>query len=734
MRQTNSIYPFKLKLPETTDQYSINDFNYNYNAIDTQLQQNPNFKVYKLQPAAQNEARNYGYDLTFTIPEIPVDENDKSLSAGTAVFFKIGQNANILPTYFDLPTDDICALKIRINDSLYYDVYSDWNLVSISNQYSFNKTNFYLVYLERYADPNVANSYKLQWNLYEVPNKYPGDESSSETIIYEDHAVDDVENVIVTVNNNVVSFNWSDPIDYIQNNVTTGKWYGTKLVIKAGSTPLNENDGTVICNNTIRNQYSNYSGNAFTYTLNYDTTYYYRFFPYTDKGIYTAGTYDSVIAARETISTVPSTSSSFTYDGTTKTPVWDNYDTTKMTISGQTSATDAGQYIVSFTPKTGYQWSDGTTRYKNKSWRIQKASRSLYGPTTGTVSGASGTTTTLTYYVSDATANEGFTVRFAGLPSNYSNYFSYSMNIRASGTRHYADITFTSKLTTYNTYSYSLEVCTDATNNYEQARKSLSLTVKNEPPCDLVTWADGTDYQIYQMVRAADQGKLDLNEYWSIGNERTVSLSAIAASGTYGGGSWAVSESHAAQNVVLVLMDKERFIVDTSTNKTDNFVVGQKDCLAETAYLNSDGSKQYWELTDRPSWCSYGYYSAFSTYMKSTFKTFRCSSYAPDKSGNPTLNTSTVRFSLFATKEIYGSVGMGYTVENAFTQMQYYKTASHRYKKLGINGSSNTSWWTRTKVNDDVTIRNAFCYCRADADAMNLGTNNVCGLAPFGVI
>lgn len=50
---------------------------------------------------------------------------------------------------------------------------------------------------------------------------------------------------------------------------------------------------------------------------------------------------------------------------------FDNYDPTKMTISGD-KGTNAGTYTATFTPKLGYSWADGSTGAKTVSWVIEK--------------------------------------------------------------------------------------------------------------------------------------------------------------------------------------------------------------------------------------------------------------------------------------------------------------------------------------------------------------------------
>lgn len=74
---------------------------------------------------------------------------------------------------------------------------------------------------------------------------------------------------------------------------------------------------------------------------------------------------------------IPATSSSFTYNGGTKTPTFTNYDLNKMTLSGDSSGINAGTYTAKFTPKSNYKWSDGTTGIKNVTWTIAKANGTI---------------------------------------------------------------------------------------------------------------------------------------------------------------------------------------------------------------------------------------------------------------------------------------------------------------------------------------------------------------------
>ena len=100
---------------------------------------------------------------------------------------------------------------------------------------------------------------------------------------------------------------------------------------------------------------------------------------------------------RAAISTTPTQSGSLTYTGSAQSPSWSNYDSSKLTIGGTTSGTNAGSYNATFTPTSNYQWSDGGTGAKTVAWKIGKAagSLSLNKTSIATVS-VSGNTVTVT--------------------------------------------------------------------------------------------------------------------------------------------------------------------------------------------------------------------------------------------------------------------------------------------------------------------------------------------------
>ena len=98
---------------------------------------------------------------------------------------------------------------------------------------------------------------------------------------------------------------------------------------------------------------------------------------YTENGV--TKTAEQAISVTRTVVAVPTQSGSLTYTGSAQSPTWSNYDSTKMTLGGATSGTNAGSYNATFTLKDTalYCWPDGTLTAKTVAWSIGKAAGTL---------------------------------------------------------------------------------------------------------------------------------------------------------------------------------------------------------------------------------------------------------------------------------------------------------------------------------------------------------------------
>ena len=257
--------------------------------------------------------------------------------------------------------------------------------------------------------------------------------------------------------------------------------------------------------------------------------------------------------------------------------------------------------------------------------------------------------------------------------------------------------------------------------------------IASETSVKTVTWAGGTDEEIVAMVEAADQGVINLSDYWAVGDIRTVQLSAMSATG--------VGESHAAQQVDLVLMHAGGYDLNAAvaSGRTKcSFVVGLKDSLAEAGYMNSSNTNSgSWNGSARRTWCNNVFRNAIPSTLRAIFKQFK--TVTAQTYNGSTNQTSVDYFALPAAKEVFGgsatSAGSAtsfsnLTEFNALFQFDYYKTTSNRVKKLGKTGAAD-GWWERSPY---CSGSNTFCRVYSGGTASNDRASNTYGLAPFGCI
>lgn len=80
---------------------------------------------------------------------------------------------------------------------------------------------------------------------------------------------------------------------------------------------------------------------------------------------------DAIWVIASILVTVPTQKDIPTYDGTKKTPAWDNFDEEHSTVQ-VTAMTDAGEYEATFSLLSG-MWADSTTAPKTVKWKINRA-------------------------------------------------------------------------------------------------------------------------------------------------------------------------------------------------------------------------------------------------------------------------------------------------------------------------------------------------------------------------
>jgi hypothetical protein len=179
-------------------------------------------------------------------------------------------------------------------------------------------------------------------------------------------------NIVATsTDDGEIALTWTDPAEEIVvDGLVLDRWINTRIQINQEEYPLYNPDDTFI---TTRNTYQTTPLIIEGFELG------------TSYNIHLASTYEknsyawsSLVRVTPYIKVaIPSQSGTLTYTGNTQSPTWINYDSSKMTLSGVTSSTNAGTYTATFTLKKGYCWSDGSTAKKSVNWSIAKAAGSL---------------------------------------------------------------------------------------------------------------------------------------------------------------------------------------------------------------------------------------------------------------------------------------------------------------------------------------------------------------------
>ena len=311
-------------------------------------------------------------------------------------------------------------------------------------------------------------------------------------------------------------------------------------------------------------------------------------------------------------------------------------------------------------------------------------------------------------------------------------------------TRHYTNVG-TTVFSNNGTCSFIVQQSGPYTITCGEAHKDISVTnidVLNKTTISvnllllkIVTFASGTDEEIGKMIKAHYNNKINISDYWSVGDVRIVSLSAMSAS--------TVGESHIKQSVKFVIGG---FDHDQLTNSINNHTKAavtllQMDCLMDTStyYGNRDGSNNTengymssrssneggWNSCGRRGWCNGTYFNAINAPFRSMIKTVNKKTSIGNKSS--TIETTQDRAFLASEIEIFGTTYYSFAGEG--TQYQYYKNAiANRYKDPRWDSSSVSDiYFTRSPVSNSTET---FCVVTSGASANTRSTNSTVGIAP----
>lgn len=272
---------------------------------------------------------------------------------------------------------------------------------------------------------------------------------------------------------------------------------------------------------------------------------------------------------------------------------------------------------------------------------------------------------------------------------------------------------------------------TDGVYNYDAGNRLLG-----EPEdLKIVTFADGTDAEITKMIEAHYAGKINIGDYWAVGDKRTIHHNAMAATG--------VSESHKANDYIYVIIGIEHDDLVTAINgKTKAAITIQTermlyldttteynssyDTSHECGYMNSSNTNSGgWGYCDRHTWCNNVYKKCLPTYIQNMMKQVR--KLTSEGSQSNTIKTSNDYAFLPSEIEIFGSTTHSFAGEGK--QYQYFKNATaNRYKKPRYSSAYvSGQYWTRSPYSSG---NDSFCGVGRGGSANADSASNTGGIDP----
>ena len=273
---------------------------------------------------------------------------------------------------------------------------------------------------------------------------------------------------------------------------------------------------------------------------------------------------------------------------------------------------------------------------------------------------------------------------------------------------------------------------TDGVYNYDAGNRLLG-----EPEEDLkiVTFADGTDAEIARMIKAHYAGKINIGDYWAVGDKRVIHHNAMPATG--------VSESHKANDYAYVIIGIEHDDLVTAVNgKTKAAITIQTERMLyldttteynssyntshECGYINKvNANSSGWEGCARRKWCNDVYKGCLPAYIQNMMKQVKKLTSASGQSSE--IKTSSDYAFLPSEIEVFGSTS--YSSGGEGEQYQYFQNATaNRYKKpIYSSDYASGYYWTRSPRSSDGY---SFCRVSIGGGAGVDNARNTSGIAP----
>lgn len=386
---------------------------------------------------------------------------------------------------------------------------------------------------------------------------------------------------------------------------------------------------------------------------------------------------------------VPAQSGTLTYTGSAQSPQWSNYDSNKLTIGGTSTATNAGSYAATFTPKANYQWSDGSTSAKSVTWAIGKAAGSL------TLAKSS-----VTLNISSLTESVAVTRAGDGVISATSSNTA-TARVEVSGT--------SVKITGLKAGTAKITVKVAAgTNHTAPSDKTINVTI-SLPDTSL---ANNTP----DIIAAAAKSGQAAN-YWSVGDKV-----GIAVNGSFGGLSY--------NNTVYAFILGFNHNSSVEGGNSIHFQFGKTAAGVDIAFVNSYGSTSTGFCMNTSNTNSGGWNNsymrkticpAFLAALPTAWQNIiaACTKYSDNTGGGSNtasyVTATSDKIWLLSEMEVQGTRSYANSAEaNYQKQYDYYRNGNSKVKYQHTATTSACHWWLRSVY---ASYTHGFCDVGTDGSA-----------------
>ena len=354
----------------------------------------------------------------------------------------------------------------------------------------------------------------------------------------------------------------------------------------------------------------------------------------------------------------PTQSGSLTYNGSAQSPSWNGYDSSKMTMGGTTSGTNAGSYNAKFTPTSNYQWTDGTTTAKTVAWSIQKAAGSLsISPTSMTLD-----TSATSKVITVTRSGTGAISAQSSAPTIAS--------VSVSGNQ----VTVTGLAN--GSATITISVAADANYN-APASKTCSVTVS-------LLKDNFADNEWSEIIAACQSG--DVPDSWVVGNYKNMTINGKA------------------------------YRIDIIGKNHDTYAAGgtapltfqMHDCYDETKQMNSSNTNSGgWQNSAMRTTHLPAILNLMPAEVKAAIRDVQKKSSAGNQSSS--IQTTNDKLFLLSEIEIFGSTTYSFAGEGK--QYDYYKAGNSKVKNLSVSAYN---WWERSPRSSNSAD---FCLVYSSGDA-----------------